>query len=87
MMLPALFFIFKSVADRYGSKANPWIVGTQIVLAAGIWTLFAITVEGREEQWPVYLPLPSGLLTAMIIFKPMRESSLSEAGITQPHLS
>ncbi len=76
MMLPALFFIFKTGADHFGAKANLWIVITQIVLAVGIWALFAFTVQGREEQWPVYLPLPLGLLAAMILFRPKQESLL-----------
>jgi hypothetical protein len=74
MMLPVLFFIFKTCADRFGVKANFWIISTQIGLAVSIWALFAFTVQGSEEQWPVYLPLPLGLLMAMIFFKPKRES-------------
>lgn len=72
MMLPALFLIFKTSVDQFGHKANLWIVITQLILATGIWALFAFTVQGRDEQWPVYLPLPFGLLTAMIFFKPKR---------------
>lgn len=73
MMLPALFFIFKTSTDRFGVKADLWIVITQVVLAIGIWVLFAFTVEGNAEQWPVYLPFPLGLLAAMLLFKPQRE--------------
>ena len=76
MMLPALFFIFKTSADHFGPKANLWIGITQIVLTVGIWVLFALTVQGREEQWSIYLPLPLGLLLAMVFFKPKFESSL-----------
>jgi hypothetical protein len=76
MMLPALFFIFKQVADRFGAKGDLWIIITQIVLAVGLWAVFAFTVQGRAEQWPVYLPLPLGLLVAMILFRPKQESLL-----------
>lgn len=78
MMLPALFFIFKTSIDHFGVKANLWIIIIQIVLATGIWMLFAFTVQGREEQWPVYLPLPLGLLAAMIFFRPRHQSQLPE---------
>ena len=74
MMLPALFLIFKTCIDRFGVKANLWIVITQIALAVGIWALFAFTVQGNAEQWPVYFPFPFGLLAAMIFFRPKRES-------------
>lgn len=78
MMLPALFFIFKAVADRFGDKANLWIVIIQIILAVGIWMLFTFTVQGQEEQWPVYLPLPLSLLVGMILFRPLHQSQLLE---------
>jgi len=74
MMLPALFYMFKVMADRFGAKANVWIVMTELILFIGIWMLFALTVKGRDEQWQVYLPLPLSLLAAMIVFRPKRES-------------
>lgn len=70
MMLPALFLVFKIVSERYGVKANGWIAVSEIILLVGIWVLFAFTVQGNQEQWQVYFPLPFGLLIAMIIFKP-----------------
>jgi hypothetical protein len=73
MMLPALFFIFKTGVDRFGGKANFWILTSQLILAIGVWILFALTVQGSEEQWPVYLPLPLGLLAAMLLCKPKKE--------------
>jgi hypothetical protein len=76
MMLPALFLIFKTCTDRFGAKANLWIISTQIVLAVGIWALFAFTLKGNAEQWPVYFPFPFGLLAAMIFFRPKQESLL-----------
>jgi hypothetical protein len=76
MMLPALFLIFKTCADRFGAKANLWIISAQIVLAVGIWALFAFTLKGNAEQWPVYFPFPFGLLAAMIFLRPKQESLL-----------
>jgi len=76
MMLPALFYMFKVAADRFGAKANRWIVMTELILLIGIWVLFAFTVKGRDEQWQVYLPLPLILLTGMILFRPNQETRL-----------
>jgi hypothetical protein len=78
MMLPALFFMFKMSTHRFGNKANLYIVITQIVLAISIWGIFALTVKGQEEQWPVYLPLPLSLLAGMILFRPPHRSQLPE---------
>ncbi|MBI4630540.1 MAG: DUF2029 domain-containing protein [Chloroflexi bacterium] len=74
MMLPALFYMFKVAADRFGAKANVWIVMTELILFIGIWMLFAFTLKGRDEQWQVYLPLPLMLLAGMIVFRPKQES-------------
>ncbi len=76
MMLPALFYMFKVAADRFGAKANIWIVVAELILLVGIWVLFAFTVKGRDEQWQVYLPLPLILLAGMIVFRPKQESNL-----------
>lgn len=70
MMLPALFFLFAVMARRWGAKATAWIATIEIILLVGLWWLFAITVKGRIEQPPMYLPLPFGLLIALIIFRP-----------------
>lgn len=76
MMLPALLYMFKVAADRFGAKANLWIVMTELILLIGIWALFAFTVKGRDEQWQVYLPLPLGLLAGMIVFRPKQRLQL-----------
>jgi hypothetical protein len=70
MMLPALIFVFALMARRWGAKANGWIAAIEIILLVGLWWLFAVTVQGRVEQPPMYLPLPFGLLIALIIFRP-----------------
>ncbi len=67
MMLPALIYLFAVAARTYGAKAYLWIALTEVVLLAGLWVLFAATVQGREEQWPVYLPLPLVLLSGLIM--------------------
>ena len=76
MMLPALFYMFKVAADRFGAKANVWIVMTELILFIGIWMLFAFTLKGRDEGWQVYLPLPLILLAGMIAFRPKQEFRL-----------
>jgi len=70
MMMPALFYVFALMAQRWGTKANVWIAVTEVVLFIGLWILFAITVKGRVEQPPMYLPLPFTLLIALIILRP-----------------
>lgn len=76
MMIPALFLIFKTTIDQFGNKTNTWIVITQLILLVGTWMLFAVTVNGNAEEWPMFLPLPLGLLVAIIFFRPRKEGNL-----------
>ncbi|MBI3244767.1 MAG: DUF2029 domain-containing protein [Chloroflexi bacterium] len=69
MMLPALIYLFVLAARAYGPKAHLWIALTEIVLLVGMWVVFVVTVQGREEQWPVYLPLPFGLLLGLMMYR------------------
>jgi hypothetical protein len=82
MMLPALFYLFAAFARAKGKRANGWIAIVEIVLFVGLWALFAFTVQGANEQWPVYLPLPLGLLFALLAFRPKNETT--SAGVL-PH--
>ena len=79
MMLPALFYLFAAFARAKGKRANMWIAVTEIGLFVGLWALFAFTVKGAEEQWPVYLPLPLGLLLALLAFRPKNETTPGRA--------
>jgi hypothetical protein len=70
MMLPALFYLLAAFSRTKGKRANLWIALIEIGLFIGLWMLFLFTVQGAEEQWPVYLPLPLGLLVALLVFRP-----------------
>lgn len=70
MMLPALFYLFAAFVRARGRRANKWIALIELGLFVGLWALFAFTVEGSAETWPIYLPLPLGLLLALIVFRP-----------------
>jgi hypothetical protein len=74
MMLPALFYLFATFARAKGRRANLWIAVIEIGLFVGLWALFALTVKGNGEQWPIYLPLPLGLLFALIVFRPKNQN-------------
>lgn len=74
MMLPALFYLFATFVRTRGRRVNKWIALIELGLFIGLWTLFAFTVEGSAETWPIYLPLPLGLLCALIIFRPKKNS-------------
>ncbi len=83
MMLPALFYLFAAFARAKGRRANLWIALIEIGLFIGLWALFALTVKGAEEQWPIYLPLPLGLLCALIVFRPKNETQPGAALLPQ----
>ena len=78
MMLPALFYLFAGFARAKGKRANIWIAMIEMGLFIGLWALFAVTVKGAAEQWPIYLPLPIGLLFALVIFRPKKDSTSGE---------
>ncbi len=83
MMLPALFYLFAAFARAKGRRANKWIAMVEIALFIGLWALFAFTVKGSEEQWPIYLPLPFGLLLALIAFRPRGKPQPATAPLPQ----
>jgi hypothetical protein len=58
MMLPALFFIFKLLEDRWAGVGRVAVVGWLVILFGGLWALFVVTVEGNVEGAIMYLPLP-----------------------------
>lgn len=80
MMLPALMYLFALTARKWGMKGNLIAVLVELVLFVGLWVLFVVTVNGRVEQPPMYLPLPFLLLAWLILVrKDANEQVLSSA--------
>ena len=69
MMFPALIYIIQKIAKSQFSQKNIWILMIELILFIGTWILFFITVQGREEQWQMYLPLPLFILVGLIFAK------------------
>ncbi len=66
MYLP-LFLVLKYVAERWG---NGWVAafyGASVIFS---WVLFLTTISGDFEHPINYLPLPFGLLAAMVVLRP-----------------
>ncbi|MBI3361919.1 MAG: DUF2029 domain-containing protein [Chloroflexi bacterium] len=61
-----LIMLFARLARARPRWASAGIVVTLAVTAIGLWALFLITVAGRIEQPPVFLPLPLGLAGALV---------------------
>jgi hypothetical protein len=49
MMLPALFFIFKLLEDRWADVGRVAVVGWLVILFGGLWALSVVTVEENVE--------------------------------------
>ncbi len=73
MMIPALIYLFARAVRWQGAKAKLWILLIELALLVGLWGLFVMTVKDRVEQPPMYLPLPFGLLLALITARPKKE--------------
>ena len=43
------------------------MLAVEIALLVGQWAIFLATVEGDFETFPVYLPLPLGLLAVLVL--------------------
>jgi uncharacterized membrane protein len=58
VLLPVLFYIFKFIQSRFRIAGSivTWLL--LIVLWAGLWTLFLVTVNGNIEHPIMYIPLP-----------------------------
>jgi hypothetical protein len=67
MMLPALFLLFALAQQHWGRRGQTVIVFVEAVLLVGLWTLFAVTVQGTAEQPAMYLPLPIFLLVGLAL--------------------
>jgi len=68
-MFPVIIYIFQKLSSSNAPKVNFWILLLEIIYFSGTWFLFFITVQGREEQWQMYLPLPVLGLIGLLIFK------------------
>jgi len=69
MMFPVLILLFQKLSISHIQKVNLWIWMIELVYLIGTWVLFIVTVQGREEQWQMYLPFPLFLLIGMIIIR------------------
>lgn len=68
----ALIPIFRDLSrlKPWGSWAVPVLMA---FLLAGMWWLFFVTLEGRQEHNLVHVPLPLVMLMLVIIFRPRHE--------------
>lgn len=69
MMFPAFVFLFQKLSNSHIQKANFWIWMIELIFFIGTWVLFIVTVQGREEQWQMYLPFPLFLFIGLIIIR------------------
>ena len=83
MMLPALFYLFAAFVRARGRRANLWIALIELGIFIGLWALFALTVQESFETWPIYLPLPLGLLVALMIFRPQNKTAQFQGETTR----
>jgi len=69
ILYPVLWLVAKSVIDR-SPRGGKWIVAAgMLVLLVGLWTLFVVTVVGKQEHPLMYLPLPLGLAFALVAWR------------------
>ena len=67
LLYPVLFMLFASLDHNRIRFGQIYIVFVLVVLFVGLWMLFLITIQGRLEQPPVFLPLPIGIAGALIL--------------------
>jgi hypothetical protein len=57
-LLAPIFLVSKVVGDRWGTFGK-WVSGaTYLLLFAGLWVLFILTIKGNDEQAIMYIPVP-----------------------------
>jgi hypothetical protein len=68
MLFPILALLFARI-DSSGRSAGrrAYVALVLLITLIGLWWLFLITVAGRVEQPPVYLPLPLGVAGALLL--------------------
>jgi len=64
LLLP-LVLVFRALQRAH--HGSHLVLLAQILLLVGLWGLFLITVVGKFEHPVVYLPLPLGLLAALVL--------------------
>ena len=67
LLYPVLFMLFAALDHNRVRFGQIYILFVLIVLFIGLWILFLITLQGRLEQPPVFLPLPIGIAGALIL--------------------
>lgn len=58
VLVPILFYVFKVAQERWRIAGSIFTWFILILLWAGLWALFLITVKGNVEQPIMYLPVP-----------------------------
>ena len=64
-------FLWVSVLQAWQPRRGPLIVAALLpVMAVASWALFLLTVQGRFESALNYIPIPLGLLAALLLVRP-----------------
>lgn len=69
MMFPAFIYIFKKLSLSHVPNRNLVIFLLEMIFFSSTWALFFLTVQGREEQWQMYLPFPIFVLIGLMVFR------------------
>ena len=78
-----LQFVFSPAS---GQRRSPWItLAALLVLLAGMWALFLLTLQGAQEANLVHVPLPLLMLLLMLALQP-RTSPQDDEFASTPHL-
>jgi hypothetical protein len=70
ILYPALWLVARALVDRQ-PRTGRWLVAAgALVLLAGYWVLFAVTLGPNKTESPLtYLPLPIGLGLAFVVWR------------------
>lgn len=77
LLYPVLVMLLASAMSRRAGKQAASVAVALGVVAVGMWWLFLITVEGRVEQPPVFVPLPVGVAGALLLSGAHREREVA----------
>jgi hypothetical protein len=67
MLLLPLFGWFARLQQKKGTLAKWSIVGVEVLLLAGQWVIFLVTLQGNYETAAVYLPFPILILVVQVL--------------------
>ncbi len=65
VLLPALLLVFRIMEQRWKGIGKGVVVGMMLVLLAGLWWLFVLTIVGNQESQAMFLPVPLFLFAAL----------------------